>query len=75
MKPKHTFTESVRNHLKRYGSITQLQALERFGSWRLSATIFRLRGQGMAITTKDVKVKTRYGITTTVAKYCLDKSK
>ena len=65
---KTNATSDVRKHLKRRKSITQLQALELYGTWRLSAIIYNLRKE-MKIESKDVKVKTRYGITTFVSKY------
>lgn len=70
---KHTIHEDVKKHLLKKGSITQLQCLELYGSWRLSARIFDLRKEGMNITTEKVNVKTRYGATTQVAKYKLIK--
>lgn len=69
MKPKTNATEVVLKHLKNKRSINQLQCLDLTGSWRLSGIIHTLRGKGYAIESKDVKVKTRYGIPTTVTKY------
>ena len=73
MKPKNTATDAIRKHLKKHGSITQLRALEKFGTWRLSSVIHCLRNEGMEISTDMLEVKTRYGVKTRVAKYILAK--
>ena len=70
-KTKKTVTGDILNHLKRYGSINQLKALERYGTWRLADVIFRLREQGYKIRTEDKLVKTRYGKKVNVAVYRL----
>ena len=70
-KPRPSFTSDVLKHLKKYGSITTLQAIERYGSWKCSARISDLRRAGYEIATKLVKVKTRYGKEVEVAKYIL----
>lgn len=65
-------TEAVKKHLQRYGKINQLQALERYGTWRLSAVIHALRNlHGMKIETELKSVTTRYGAKTNVAIYRL----
>ena len=67
---KHkSILEAVEWHLKRYGSITQLQCLERYASWRLSHYIYVLKKRGLNIESKSLKVKTRFGAVTNVAKY------
>lgn len=71
---KHkSILEAVEWHLKRYGSITQLQCLERYASWRLSQYIYVLKKRGLNIESKSLKVKTRFGAVTNVAKYILVK--
>ena len=71
---KHkSILEAVEWHLKRYGSITQLQCLERYASWRLSHYIYVLKKRGLNIESKSLKVKTRFGAVTNVAKYILIK--
>lgn len=70
-KPKPSFTSDLLKHLQRHGSITNLQAIERYGSWKCSARIADLRRAGYEIATKLVKVKTRYGKEVEVAKYIL----
>lgn len=49
---KMTQKDACLDYLKKYGSITPLEALTAFGSFRLAAIIFRLREEGHVITTK-----------------------
>ena len=44
--------EACLDYLKKYGSITPLEALTAFNSLRLSSIIFRLRNEGHQIDTK-----------------------
>lgn len=73
MKAKTSFKESLKKHFRRHGSITQLQALERYGSWSLSSRISDLSNEGWRFEKQPVKVKTRYGAKTIVTKYILKK--
>lgn len=66
--------EDVLSYLKRYGSITSLKAIEKFGATRLSSIIYDLRGRGYPIISLLKKVKTRYGVTN-IAVYTLLRSK
>lgn len=45
---------AILNHLKRYGGITPLEALERYQCFRLAARINDLRGVGHRIETKII---------------------
>lgn len=49
---KKTQKEMCLEYLEMYGSITPLEALSAFNSFRLSALIFELRKDGHIITTK-----------------------
>lgn len=71
---KKTQIEDVLSYLKRYGSITSLKAIEKFGATRLSSIIYDLRGRGHPILSVRKKVKTRYGVTS-IAVYTLLRSK
>lgn len=42
----------VLSHLKRYGRITPINALHKYGCYRLSSVIHRLRQDGHKITTE-----------------------
>ena len=46
----------IRAHLLDGKSITPLEALNKFGSLRLSAIIFRLREEGLPIVTEKIQV-------------------
>ena len=54
---KQTKQEKVLIHLERHGSITPLEALNLYGSFRLGALIFNLRKEGHDITTNIVPKK------------------
>ena len=54
---KVTKQEKVLTHLQNYGSITPLEALEKYGSFRLGALIFNLRKEGHDIETNIVPKK------------------
>ena len=60
-------TKSILEHLKKYKSITPLEALKEYGSMRLGAIIFELRKEHN-IETKMIDVPTRFG-TSRVAQY------
>jgi hypothetical protein len=62
-----TQREQIRAHLESYGSITPLEALDRFGCFRLGARVFELRRSGMPISTE--RFETSGGAV--VAKYVL----
>lgn len=59
----------VRAWLLKGNAITQLEALNRFGSLRLSAIIFDLREEGLPIVTEKLQVSPRKR----VAQYSLPK--
>lgn len=65
-------TEKVLNHLKEYGSITSLEAIELYGVTRLSAIIFNLRKQGLNIETIDLPFVDRFGNKSHYGKYILN---
>lgn len=75
-KQKTTAVEQVLKHLQKYGKIDQSQALDEFGTWRLSSIIHQLRhNYGLPITSEIKYVVTRYGALTRVAIYHLNQSK
>ena len=57
MANKVTKQEKVLTHLQTHGSIKQLEALEKYGSFRLGALIFNLRKEGHDIETNIVPKK------------------
>lgn len=74
---RETHKTRLLDYLKKYGSITSLEAIRDLGNTRLSATIYVLKDEGHNIETEDTKVATRWTNkdgsrkTTTVAKYTL----
>jgi len=77
---RETHKTRLLDYLKKYGSITSLEAIRDLGNTRLSATIFVLKDEGHKITTEDSRVATRWTNkdgsrkTTTVSKYILNGS-
>ena len=59
------------DYLKKFKSITSLDAIKDLGNTRLSATIYELRKDGYNIISEDLTVKNRWGNNTTIAKYKL----
>lgn len=68
---KKTQAERVLEYIKKFGSITTLEAFRDLGVTRLSARIFELRNKGLNIDSTNVTSKNRYGETCTYAKYYL----
>lgn len=68
---KFNKTEAVLNHLKEHGSITSLEAIEKYGATRLSAIIFNLRKRGYKIDTVDTDFVDRYGYKSRYGNYIL----
>jgi hypothetical protein len=66
---KGTHKTRLLTYLKDYGSITSLQAIQDLGNTRLAASIFLLRDDGHLIQSKMIIVPTRWGGTTSVARY------
>lgn len=75
MNKKLSQYDKVLQWLKKYGTITQLEAFEKFACFRLSAIIYLLRKEGYDIETIDTKGKNRYGDTVYFATYKLKKDK
>lgn len=64
-------TQDVLNHLKIYGSISQMEAVEYYNLYRLSSVIYALRKRGYEITTEEVPFTSKYGIKNSYANYHL----
>ena len=62
---------AILNHLKECGSITSMEAFEKYGATRLSAIIFDFRKMGYDIDTHELVRKNRYGESCVFAKYVL----
>ena len=72
-KTEHTRTQcnKILNHLMTKGSITQAEAVEMFGCYRLSARIYDLKEQGNDIKTIRCVKKNEEGNVVQFAKYVL----
>jgi len=64
---------AIISHLRKYGKITSLEAIKRYGATRLSGFIFVLRKHGFVIRTEIKTVKNRYNSTSNIAIYYLEK--
>lgn len=50
-----TQTEAIKQHLLTHNSITPIEALEKYGCFRLAARIRDLRAEGFAVQTVNVE--------------------
>lgn len=71
-KKKTNKTEKVLEHLREYGCITSLEAIELYKATRLSDIIFRLRKRGLDITTINIPFVDIYGTKSAYGKYVLN---
>ena len=69
MKP--TQCQLILEYMKKYGSITPLEALNDIGCMRLASRISDLRQQGIAIGRRIKTSKNRYGDSVSFAEYYL----
>ena len=70
---KKSQISEVIKHLRKYKSITSLEAIELYGATRLSSIIYILRDKGFGIETEMTQGKNRYGHVTNYAIYRLTK--
>ena len=68
---KSTQCEKVLEYMKRFGSITQIEALQDIGCMRLASRITDLRQQGYPIGRRIKTAKNRYGDSVSFAEYYL----
>lgn len=64
-------TELIIRHMRDYGSISSLTAMQEYGIMRLASRINDLRGQGYDIEVETQRGKNRYGEPTHYAVYKL----
>ena len=69
---KQTQCQKVLEYMRRFGSITQLEALQDIGCMRLASRISDLRGQGYPIGRRMKTSKNRYGKDVSFAEYYLE---
>lgn len=70
-----TQCERIYRHLKDYGSITSLEAMQEYGIMRLASRISDMKKSGVAIRTETVNGKNRYGEKTSFSRYFLSESR
>lgn len=70
---KKSQREEVLNRLMKRGSITSMEAFERYGITRLSSIIYLLRKEGYNIATINQTITNRYGHRCDYAQYKLIK--
>lgn len=68
-KPKQC--ERILGYLRQFGSITQLEAMRDLGVMRLASRISELQKNGYDFEKQHIKVKNRYGDTTSIVRYRL----
>ncbi len=66
-------TERVLDYMRRFGSITTMQAFADLGVARLSARIADLKDEGFDIVSETLSTKNRYGEHVRYAKYSIRK--
>ena len=67
-----TQCEKILRHMKDFGSITALEAMNEYGIMRLASRISDMRNEGIAIVSKTVVVKNRHGEKRCVKQYSLE---
>lgn len=70
-----TQTDMILGYLREHGSISQLEAAQELGCWRLGARIWDLRHEGHAIRREMVTRRNRFGTTVSFARYSLQEGK
>lgn len=70
-----TQTDMILAYLREHGSISQLEAAQELGCWRLGARIWDLRHEGHAINREMVTRRNRFGTAVSFAKYSLQEGK
>ena len=68
-----TQAERVLEHMRKYGSITSLEAINEYGILRLASRISDLRRKGYHVDSKMDVVQNRYGEKCRVKRYTIKK--
>lgn len=69
---RETHETRLLNYLKEHKIITSLEATQKLGNTRISATVFNLRNKGYNIVTVPTKGKNRWGEKTNYGTYRLE---
>lgn len=73
MKKNKSQISEIISHLRKYKSITSMEAIKKYGATRLSGIIYVLKERGFGIETELKEVKNRYEHITRIAVYHLIK--
>ncbi len=68
---KPTQNERIVDYMRRFGSITQFEALRDLGVMRLASRISDMRSKGYPIASRVVEVENRFGEKCRIKKYFL----
>lgn len=68
-----TQSERIVRHLRDFGSITSLEAMQEYGIMRLASRVSDLKKSGLPIQREMVSGRNRYGEATSYARYHLGK--
>ncbi len=68
-----TQNQLILDYIAEFGSITQLEAIRDLGVMRLASRISDLKRKGYIITSKTETVKNRYGKTTCIKRYTVER--
>lgn len=69
-----TQNERILRHLRDYGSITPIEAMQEYGIMRLASRVSDLKRMGYGITRTMTEGKNRYGEATRFASYRLEEN-
>ena len=69
-----TQNERILDYIKRFGSITQLEALQDLGVMRLASRISDMRSKGYPIISETAVVKNRFGEDCHIKRYRIGSS-
>ena len=64
--------DMILRYMQDFGSITQLEAAQEFGCFRLSGRIYDLKQRGIPIERTMVSRKNRYGKSVSFARYAIE---
>lgn len=67
-----TQNDRILRHLRDYGSISSMEAVQEYGIMRLASRISDLKKAGIPIHREMVTGKNRYGESTSYARYSID---
>lgn len=68
-------TERILNYIREFGGITSLEAMRDLGIYRLASRVSDLKKEGVILNRRFIKVKNRYGESTSIAYYYFDDEK